>query len=120
MENVSFCYVLKYYIDEEKLMSYEQVAEKMGGTSLLRSRCPWINAFEAISPKLLALRDVWWIGTGRGFVVWTLSLVPTDEDDMHFHLSIEEYLHSLISLINELVSIQNLSPNLPHPSLVRP
>ena len=60
------------------------------------------------------------MGTGRGFVVWTLSLVPTDEDDMHFHLSIEEYLHSLISLINELVSIQNLSPNLPHPSLVRP
>ena len=32
-----------------------------------------------------------------------LILVPTDEDDMKFHLSIEEYLHSLISLINELV-----------------
>ena len=40
MENVSFCYVLKYYIDEEKLMSYEQVAEKMGGTSLFRNLCP--------------------------------------------------------------------------------
>jgi hypothetical protein len=32
-----------------------------------------------------------------------LTEVPTDEDDMKFHLSIEEYLHSLISLINELV-----------------
>ena len=33
---------------------------------------------------------------------------------MHFHLSIEEYLHSLISLINELVP-----PPSPPPPLVR-
>jgi hypothetical protein len=32
-----------------------------------------------------------------------LITVPTDEDDSKFHLSIEEYLHSLINLINELV-----------------
>jgi hypothetical protein len=33
-----------------------------------------------------------------------LKPVPTDEDDSKFHLSIEEYLHSLITLINELVA----------------
>ena len=33
MENVSFCFVLKYYIEEGRLMSYEEVAERMGGTS---------------------------------------------------------------------------------------
>jgi hypothetical protein len=33
-----------------------------------------------------------------------LRLVPTeDEDDSKFHLSLEEYLHSLITLTNELV-----------------
>jgi hypothetical protein len=32
-----------------------------------------------------------------------LTAVPTDEDDIKFHFSIEEYLQSLISLINELV-----------------
>jgi hypothetical protein len=31
MENVSFCYVLRNYIQEEKLLSYEQVAQNMGG-----------------------------------------------------------------------------------------
>ena len=35
---------------------------------------------------------------------WLIA-VPTDEDDSKFHLSIEEYLHSLISLINELVGL---------------
>jgi hypothetical protein len=34
-----------------------------------------------------------------------LTKVPTDEEDGKFHLSIEEYLQSLISLINELVTI---------------
>ena|SRR2546423_13137141 len=68
------------------------------------------NRFEAVVPKLFASRDGSWMGR---VVVWRLTLlVPTDEDDMHFHLSIEEYLHSLISLINELVSIHNLR-NLP-------
>ena len=33
----------------------------------------------------------------------THEKVPTDTDDTKFHLSIEEYLQSLISLINELV-----------------
>ena len=33
-----------------------------------------------------------------------IMIVPTDVDENKFHLSIEEYLHSLISLINELVS----------------
>ena len=29
MENVSFCYVLKYYIAEERLLTYEEVAEAL-------------------------------------------------------------------------------------------
>ena len=42
---------------------------------------------------------------GSCFQNFHLIKVAVDEDDNKFHLSIEEYLHSLISLINELVFV---------------
>ena len=85
MENHSFLIILTGWLGmydksgnavfanrlEGNLMTYEQVAQRMGGTS----QCEWVVLME----------------------------VPTDEDDSKFHLSVEEYLHSIISLINELV-----------------
>lgn len=33
LENISFGYVLKHYIEEERLLTYEEVAQNMGGHS---------------------------------------------------------------------------------------
>jgi|SRR5579859_7384865 len=34
LENVSFCFVLRHYIEHERLLTYEEVAQSMGGRYL--------------------------------------------------------------------------------------
>jgi Translin family len=56
--------------------------------------CGWLGGFQA-NKKLLTLEDV-----GR-----ILNVAVNSTEDQ-FHITIEEYLHALISLIEELVSVK--------------
>jgi Translin family len=58
--------------------------------------------------RLLTYEQVAKILQSMFMTINNLMEVPTDEDDNKFHLSIEEYLHSVISLINELVIISRV------------
>lgn len=66
MENVSFCYVLKYYIEEEKLMSYDEVAERMGGIFL--SSTLFLVNFVSPNVPYFRIKGFDW-GWDVGFVV---------------------------------------------------
>ncbi|OLL25062.1 hypothetical protein NEOLI_002575 [Neolecta irregularis DAH-3] len=75
IQQASFAVILMFYLENEALATLDQVSRELGGMPL------------HVYPLILS------------------KLVPSDvvEDDK-FHLSVEDYLHAIISLINELAS----------------
>jgi hypothetical protein len=97
---------IKEIADQQPYYKYNGIwSRHMENASFILVFLTWIGGEGGHEGRLLTYEEVALQMGGMRPCKNHLTKVPTDEEDGKFHLSIEEYLQSLISLINELVMI---------------